>query len=95
MQVPERAHRVVDGPGTFKCGIAVGEYFRGKNVLISDESSARVEPVFALWPQTGWFRVVSFGLVETGRPTAHLIVVNDVVGHNVKNLGNQTITAEF
>lgn len=77
-------HRVVSTPGTYRCGKAVGNYRASQNVLISDESSRRIEAVSAIPRITGKFKVVSFKLKDKGRLKDHLMVFNDVVSHNSK-----------
>jgi hypothetical protein len=77
-------HRITDGPASFRWGIAVGNLSRGRKVLISDEYSSRVETVLSLRAQAGRFRVVSFGLKQSTKPTASLLVINGIVSHNMK-----------
>jgi hypothetical protein len=77
-------HRLTDGPQTYRNGLAVGGLTQGRIVLISDRNSLRVEQVSDITPETGHFRVVSFGLKTSARPTACLLVVNGFVSHNRK-----------
>lgn len=80
-----RTHRVIDDRATsVKCGIAVADLFQGRNVLISDNNSTKIEQVLGLPSESGNFKVISFGLKETARRTCHLFIWNGIVSHNRK-----------
>ena len=80
------AHRIVDGPATYKAGIAVSSLKKGSKVLISDAESPILDSVMGVPAETGRFRVVSYGLRHRNEiNTSHLMVVNDFISHNLKD----------
>lgn len=78
--------RIVNGPSTFKSGLAVGDLKSGSKVLIIENGSAIVDTVRGVPLERGSFKVVSFGLKKRPRiRTAHLMVFDDFVYHNRKD----------
>lgn len=83
-----KAHRVVNGPASYKSGVAVSSLKKDMKVLISDYDSTMLDSVIGLPVEKGRFRVVSFGLRKNEKlRTAHLMVTNDIISHNLKDPG--------